>query len=79
MLRKEEHGTNEYEAVDDDGNEYAIVEYQEVAERRAIGKPVEWVRLGPSTFRLDDRTPINRVDENTFEIATTGKVLRRVV
>jgi hypothetical protein len=79
MVRTERHATNKYEAVDDYGNEYTIIEYQEVGERRAIGKPVEWVKMGSITFRLDDGTPINRINDTTFKIATTDRVLRRVV
>lgn len=77
MPHREEHAVKEYDARDDDGEEYVIIEYQEVMERRTVGNPnVEWVKTGPSTFRLDDRTPVNRIDADTFKIATNDTVLK---
>jgi hypothetical protein len=78
MANRETHETDEFVAVDDDGTEYMIIEYQEVIEQRAIDKPLEWIKAGPRWYRLRDGTPVNYIDGNTFKISTTDKVLTRV-
>jgi hypothetical protein len=81
MPNRENHKTDEFEVVgtDRDGEEFAetVFEYQEVMERRAVNKPSEWIKMGPRWFRLGDGTPVNQIDDNTFEVATTGIRLTR--
>lgn len=77
MPNRETHKTDEFTAVDDDGNVYTVIEYQEVMERRSVNKPSEWIKTGPRWFRLDDDTPVNQIDADTFKIATTDMVIRR--
>jgi hypothetical protein len=73
MQNRETHQTNEFELIDDHGNEYTIFEYQEGIEKRSL----KWIATGQSRFRLSDGTPVDKVDDNTFKIATTHKVLHR--
>ena len=50
-----------------------MFEYQE-----GIDKPsLKWIRTGASWFRLSDGTPVNKIDDDTFKVETTEKILRR--
>jgi hypothetical protein len=64
---------NEFNLIDDHGKEYTIFEYQEGAEKPSL----KWMQTGPSSFRLSDGTPVERIDDNTFKIATVDGVLHR--
>ena len=67
------HRVNEFKLIDDQGNECTIFEYQE-----GIDKPsLKWIRTGASWFRLSDGTPVNKIDNDTFKVSTTDRVLRR--
>ena len=78
MPDREAHQTDEIEVVDEEGNEYTVFEYQEVMEKRSMTGPSEWIKTGPRWFRLRNGNPVNQVDDNTFKIATTDKILKRV-
>jgi hypothetical protein len=75
-MNRETHRTAEFRATDENGDEYTIYEYQEVGERRSMEK-TEWIKMGPPIWRLDDGTPVNKVDDDTFKIATTDITLKR--
>ena len=67
------HRVNEFKLIDDEENEFTIFEYQE-----GIDKPsLKWIRTGASWFRLSDGTPVNKIDDDTFKVETTEKILRR--
>ena len=65
MQERETQQINEFELIDDLGNEYTIFEYQEGIQKRSL----KWIKAGQSWFRLSDGTPVDKVDENTFKIA----------
>ena len=71
MQNRETQQVNEFELIDDQGNEYTIFEYQEGIQKRSL----KWTKAGQSWFCLSDGTPVDKVDENTFKIASTDKVL----
>jgi len=73
MQDRETQQINEFELIDDLGNEYTIFEYQEGIQKRSL----KWIKAGQSWFRLSDGTPVDKVDENTFKVASTDKVLHR--
>ena len=73
VARRETQQVNEFELIDDHGNEYTIFEYQEGIQNRSL----KWIKAGQSWFCLSDGTPVGKVDENTFKIASTGNVLHR--
>jgi hypothetical protein len=77
-MNREVHTVRQFDAVDDDGNEYTIIEYQEMMEQRFREKPSQWTRTGPSWLRLDDGTPVNQIDADTFKIATDDRIIKRV-
>jgi hypothetical protein len=54
-------------------NEYTIFEYQEGIQKRSL----KWIQAGQSWFCLSAGTPVDKVDENTFKIASTDKILHR--
>src|SRR5262249_60122226 len=63
MQERETQQINEFELIDDLGNEYTIFEYQEGIQKRSL----KWIKAGQSWFRLSDGTPVDKVDENTFK------------
>ena len=69
MQNKETQRINEFELIDDHGNEYTIFEHQEGKQKPSL----KWI----SWFRLSDGTPVDKVDENTFKVASTNKFLHR--
>jgi hypothetical protein len=73
MQHRETQQINEFELIDDHGNEYIIFEYQEGMQKRSL----KWIKAGQSWFRLSDGTPVDKVDENTFKIASTDNFLYR--
>jgi hypothetical protein len=64
---------NEFKLIDDHGKEYTIFEYQEGTEKPSL----KWMKTGPSWFSLGDGTPVEKIDDNTFKIATVNGVLHR--
>jgi hypothetical protein len=64
---------NEFNLIDDHGKEYTIFEYQEGTEKPSL----KWMKTGPSWFSLGDGTPVEKIDDNTFKIATVNGVLHR--
>jgi hypothetical protein len=73
MQNRETQQINEFELIDDHGSEYTIFEHQEGVQKRFL----KWIKAGQSWFRLSDGTPVDKVNENTFKIASTDKVLYR--
>lgn len=77
-MRKETRVIEEFFAEDDDGNDYEVEITQEFMERRHIASPFpEWVG-GLKEARLDDGTPLNYIDADTYKVVTTGKIIKRV-
>jgi len=73
MESNEARQINQFKVADDQGNEYTLVEYQNITETRSL----KWRRAGPSWFGLADGTPVGQVDDETFRIETSDTVLRR--
>jgi hypothetical protein len=73
MESKEPRQINEFKVMDEHGNDYTLVEYQNVTETRSL----KWRRAGPSWFALADGTPVGKIDDETFKIETSDTVLRR--
>lgn len=73
MKIKEPRQINEFKVFDGQGNDHAVVENQHVVETRSL----KWLAAGPSWFELADGTPVSKVDDQTFRIATNDTVLHR--
>jgi hypothetical protein len=73
MKTGEPREIDKFEVIDDQGNEYTLVENQEVTETRSLKR----LAAGPSWFGLADGTPVDKLDDRTFRIATNDTVLRR--
>jgi hypothetical protein len=64
---------NEFKVIDGQGNEYPLVEYRKGTETRSL----KWLTAGQSWFALADGTAVDKIDDETFRIATSDTVLRR--
>jgi hypothetical protein len=64
---------NEFKVIDDQGNEHTLVEYQNVTETRSL----KWLTAEPSWFGLADGTPVDKIDDQTFRIATNDTVFQK--
>jgi hypothetical protein len=73
MESKEPRQINEFKVMDEHGNDYTLVEYQNITETRSL----KWRRAGSSWFELADGTPVGKIDDETFKIGTSDTVLRR--
>jgi hypothetical protein len=73
MKIKEPRPINKFKVVDDQGNEYTLVENRNVTETRSLKS----LTAGPSWFGLADGTPVDKIDDQTFRIATNDTVLHR--
>jgi hypothetical protein len=73
MKDTEPRQIDKFKAIDDHGNEYTLVENRNVAETRSL----KWLASGPSWFGLADGTPVDKVDDQTFRIATNDTILHR--
>jgi hypothetical protein len=73
MESKELREINEFKVMDEHGNDYTVVEYQNVTETRSL----KWRRAGPSWFGLADGTPVGKIGGETFRIETSDTILRR--
>jgi hypothetical protein len=73
MKIREPRQINEFKVIDDHGNEYALVENQNIVETRSL----KWLAAGQSWFGLADGTPVDKIDDQTFKIATNDNLLHR--
>jgi hypothetical protein len=73
MESTEPRQINEFQVMDEHGNGYTLVEYQNVTETRSL----KWRRAGPNWFELADGTPVGKIDDETFRIEASDTVLRR--
>jgi len=71
MQIKEPRQINEFKVTDDQGNEFTLVEYQNVTETRSL----KWLPAGSSWFGLADGTLVDKIDDDTFKIPTNNTVL----
>jgi hypothetical protein len=66
-----------FQAKDDDGNLYTVHVYQYLIESQLINRPSGPVG-GTKREALSDGTPLEWIDDDTFRIGSTGKIIRRV-
>ena len=66
-----------HDCEDDDGKEYVVIEYQHYRMWRPLnGPPQETPTV--REFLLVDGRDVNQVDDNTFQIVLTDKIIRKV-
>ena len=63
-------------AIDDSGNEYVIIEYQDFFGHRPPTGRLKWL-AGSKDFRLQDGALLYPSGDLTFVIGTTGRTIRR--
>ena len=73
MQIKEPRQINEFKVTDDQGNEFTLVEYQNVTETRSL----KWLPAGSSWFGLADGTSVDKIDDETFRIPANDTVLHK--
>jgi hypothetical protein len=61
MESKEPRQINEFKVMDEHGNDYSLVEYQNVTETRSLKR----------------LTPVGKIDDETFRIEASDTVLRK--
>ena len=71
MQIREPYQISEFKVTDDQGNEYTLVEYQNVIETRSL----KLLTAGQSWLALADGTPVDKIDDKTFRIPTSDTVL----
>jgi len=74
MSRREIIGR--YKCADGDGNEYTVVESQEIITARHMNGESEM--RGTKACSLLDGSPVNFVDDMSFKIVGNGTIIRRV-
>jgi hypothetical protein len=74
MQIRERYQIDEFKVIDDQENEYALIEYRNATETRSL----KLLTVGRrSWFALADGTPVDQIDDGTFRIESSGTVLRR--
>ena len=68
--------TERFTLVDENGAEYNAVQFTKFNRSQHIGQDAPSYK-GPQYYELDDGTPLDHRRDDTFEIVTTGEVLRR--
>ena len=64
---------DEFKVIDDQENEYALIEYRNATETPSL----KLLPVGRSWFALADGTPVDQIDDEAFRIGSSGTVLRR--
>lgn len=72
-----ERRAGQFTAVSDNGQRYSINVYQQFEVVHELGKrsPTNIPTL--QRFELDDGSPVNMIDDTTFEIVMTGEKVRK--
>ena len=64
-------------AEDDDGVAHHMIEYQQYELYTAPRQATETIE-GGKRFMLDDGSPVQDMEDGTFKIIETGKIIRKV-
>jgi hypothetical protein len=66
----------DFVAIDDDGHEYMIIEYQDFFGHHLRNGRLKWI-AGLKDFRLQDGATLYPTGDRTFTIGSTGLTIRR--
>jgi hypothetical protein len=64
-----------HQMQDEDGNQYEVLEYQDVVDTSTKEGPSSMD--GMTALFLEDGTRLNHIDDDTFELVWPKKILRR--
>lgn len=67
---------NRFDAFDDDGNCYVIVERRVIVRFQPLRGPAQSLK-GAKDYILDDGRDVSPIDDDTFRIVECGTILRR--
>jgi hypothetical protein len=66
-----------FQTKTESGDVYAVVEMQEFVVRRTVNGA--WIRIdGLKRLELEDGSLVNCIDPKTYQIVSTGEMLRKV-
>lgn len=75
MQKKEE--TGRFAVEDDGGNRHAVIEYTNFTLFRPMSGGEQWLP-GSRSFRTTDNEPVNMIDNQTFKLVMSEKIVKRV-
>ena len=73
MTKKEVIGR--YSCVDDDGNQYVVIETQDIITSQTLGGTSEMP--GMKSLSLTDGSPVNFINDNTFKVVRIDTIIRK--
>jgi hypothetical protein len=76
-MRESEKEIARFDAIDDEGRRYTVVELQRVAFRRDINGTLHALE-GLKRLALLSGENVNRLQDGTLKIFETGKIIRKI-
>lgn len=74
--------TEKIEVVDSQGTKHTVIIFSPLIEippsNIGLDRYRDHRKIDALRIELSDKRPVNRIDDNTFEIVTTGEILKRV-
>lgn len=74
--RRYQEEIDRFQAKDDDGQLFTVVEYQHMIEVTPISGPTSIVK-GTKEMLLTNGHSVEYIDDETFKVVETGKLIRR--
>jgi hypothetical protein len=75
--RRYRQESDRFEAKDDGGRLYTVVEYQLIIESTPVSGPTS-IMKGTKELFLANGHNVNYIDDDTFEVVETDTIIRRV-
>jgi hypothetical protein len=76
MTPRQVRETRRFRARDDDGQEFVVVEYQNVIDKPGSGRPSQAPRI--KFYALLDGTPVGPLGDGTYEVWPHGPIIRPI-
>lgn len=77
MARTKVEPTGSFHVVDEKGDTHTVTVFTTFIEHAPLSGPAQWLP-GTRAHKLRDGSHLNPNDDGTFEVAATGKVMRRL-
>jgi hypothetical protein len=77
MVEQFERETDRVTAQSDDGRTYTVIEYTKFFRHQPISQAAQTLK-GTKHYELKDGSPVNWVDDDSFEIVENGEIIRKV-
>lgn len=69
---------NAFDAVDENGKQETLHVYADMVPQATKDNPQAAPRIGVKTVVTSDGVPCNRIDDDTFQVLSSDRILRRV-